>query len=471
MPSTSAIEAGRAFLRLMVEDKEFKRGVDHALRRVNQFGKSIRNIGLGLGAAGTAITAPFVASLKVFSDVGSKLYDVSQRTGISVQHLSELKYAAEQSGSSLDALARAARNMQQKGFDPRRFDEIMSQLAAIEDPVMRAQKAMEIFGSRSGAELIPLLENLPALRKEARDLGLTMNDTTAAAADRLGDALGKLKSALLGISNAIAEQVAPHVTAFMEGLTSTVPAVLVFIQNNEKLIKVVFAVGAGLTVAAGAITAFSAVVLTGAALVATIGAKAAIAAVAVGTLSGAFTAGLAAIVDYKKALGQLNDTLRVYINYQKLLGLLRNLSERAPAVPDAPKPSTSDIDTLRPTLGTVTTGGNVNAGLFQLVDIARHFLALGNEARIQEHRKHTLNSAFGDPSVIKQRQKIADDFFGNQGTFSGKFASQILGQPANGVTNLLQKQIQQNDKANRLLESIDRLLPKAIGRGISIGVA
>ena len=142
MPSTSSIEAGRAFLRLYTEDSEFKRRMDTALRRVQNFGRSLASVGARIGAVGAAMTAPFAASLKVFADTGSQLHDLSKRTGISVRSLSELRFAAEQSGTSLEAIGTAARNMQRNGLDPRTFDQVAARIAAIQDPVQRGTKSV-----------------------------------------------------------------------------------------------------------------------------------------------------------------------------------------------------------------------------------------------------------------------------------------------------------------------------------------
>lgn len=62
---------------------------------------------------GGAVAAPLLGALKTFSDYGGMLDDISKRTGISVEALSELGYAARRSGTNLEAIEKSARKMQQ----------------------------------------------------------------------------------------------------------------------------------------------------------------------------------------------------------------------------------------------------------------------------------------------------------------------------------------------------------------------
>ena len=67
-------------------------------------GKAIAG-GLAAGAVGLAVIT------KAAIDAADKLQDVSNRIGVSVTSLSELKFAAEQSGASFDTLNRGLQNI------------------------------------------------------------------------------------------------------------------------------------------------------------------------------------------------------------------------------------------------------------------------------------------------------------------------------------------------------------------------
>src|SRR5690606_31695519 len=68
--------------------------------------------GGGMARAAAVALAPLAASAKVYADMGSRLVDMSQRTGVSVEALSELGFTADQSGSDLATLEAGLRKMQ-----------------------------------------------------------------------------------------------------------------------------------------------------------------------------------------------------------------------------------------------------------------------------------------------------------------------------------------------------------------------
>lgn len=67
MPSR-AIEAGRAFMRLTVEDNEFKKRLAGAQQRLRSFGAGVQQIGASFAGFGAALGAPLVAAIKAASD-------------------------------------------------------------------------------------------------------------------------------------------------------------------------------------------------------------------------------------------------------------------------------------------------------------------------------------------------------------------------------------------------------------------
>src|SRR3954469_17732170 len=65
---------------------------------VTGLGYTLGGIGLALGGLGAAIIGPIGLALHSFAEGGSELLRMSERTGIAVAALGELKYAATQSG-------------------------------------------------------------------------------------------------------------------------------------------------------------------------------------------------------------------------------------------------------------------------------------------------------------------------------------------------------------------------------------
>ena len=231
----AGIEAGKAFVKFLLDDKELK-------TKLLGVGKRLRNFGaIGMRATGPILTA-FGAFAILAANVGSQLHDMSKRTGLSVESLSELKYVAEQSGTSLEAVERAARELQKKGIDPKKFDEIANSIAAIEDPTQRAQAAMKEFGKRSGTALIPMLENLAEGRQRARDLGLVMSTQNAQSLDNLGDALKDVKDQLIALAVNIGVAIAGPLTDFLIWSSYVLSSVIAFIQNHQMMVQVIGAV-------------------------------------------------------------------------------------------------------------------------------------------------------------------------------------------------------------------------------------
>ena len=183
MTSTQGIRAGRAFVEIFADDSKLVRGLKAAQAKLKNFGASVRAMGTKLMAAGAAVAAPLAGMSKTFSDMGDHIAKMAARTGISVESLSELAYAADLSGTSLEGLETGVRKMQKTlvnaaagsssaqdalkmlgltikdldGMSPeQQFKKIADRISQIEDPTVRAAAAMEVFG-RSGTELLPMM--------------------------------------------------------------------------------------------------------------------------------------------------------------------------------------------------------------------------------------------------------------------------------------------------------------------------
>ena len=117
MATAQGIRAGKAFVELFADDNQLVRGLRRAEKKVKAFGDSVRSLGLKTAGIGSAILAPMGAAAKSFADMGSRLWDMSKRTGVSVEALSALGYAAEQSGAGVEAFENGIRRMQRTIYD------------------------------------------------------------------------------------------------------------------------------------------------------------------------------------------------------------------------------------------------------------------------------------------------------------------------------------------------------------------
>src|SRR5688572_16574240 len=111
MAGANSIRAGRAFVELSVKDS-LAGGLNKAAAQLKVFGASVGAIGKKMTTLGLSIAAPLALATKLFTNVGGDLLDLSQRTGMSVEALGELGFAAEQSGSNIEELEAGIRGMQ-----------------------------------------------------------------------------------------------------------------------------------------------------------------------------------------------------------------------------------------------------------------------------------------------------------------------------------------------------------------------
>lgn len=183
---------------------------------------SLQGVMAGLGA--TLSVAAFSAAIKQAIDYADHLNDLAKQTGIAVETLGGLGYAAAQTGTSLEAIAKGSAKLATLMADAaaggekanRVFDamgvsvknadgslkaideslfEIADRFEGYQDGAEKAALANQIFGERMGAQLIPLLDEggtkLRELAEEYQKYGGITADT-AARADSFNDTLAKL---------------------------------------------------------------------------------------------------------------------------------------------------------------------------------------------------------------------------------------------------------------------------------------
>lgn len=196
--SAKEIRAGKAFVEVTIRDK-LAQGLRSAWAKLKAFGAMVKATfsmvaGTFTSIAGgiAAVIGPMVALAKRFADVGSELHDMSGRTGVAVETLSAMRFAAEQTGATLADVEAGLRKMAKAGLSVKDFDKVAASINAIEDPSKRAAEAMKIFG-KSGTKLLPMLAEWNALRAQAQGLGLIISTEDAKKADDLGDKFQILK--------------------------------------------------------------------------------------------------------------------------------------------------------------------------------------------------------------------------------------------------------------------------------------
>jgi len=199
------VRAGGAFVELLLKDNKFSSGLSAAKDKLATFAKGAALAGAAVAAAAAAGIATGIGE---FVSMGSELDKLSKQTHKSVEDLSELQHAAEDSKVPFENVTKALVMMQKKGLDPNDFDKIAKGIASIKDPVQQTQAAIAVWG-KSGATLLPMIGNLQQLREHAREMGFTMSGPAAASAARLRVMLNDLWETVKFGAIAIGQAAAP----------------------------------------------------------------------------------------------------------------------------------------------------------------------------------------------------------------------------------------------------------------------
>jgi len=193
----------------------------------------------------TALGAALTASVFKAAAVGDQFQTLSERTGVSTEALSQLKFAVEQSGSSLEALTPAFRTLSRNvgsavrgnkaaissfkdlgiGVDDlgKPLDELFGLVAdgvkATENATLGAARAGRVIGG-AATSLLPLLRGgssaIDELRQRADRLGLTISSDFARRADEFNDNMAAIRTALQGAVVQIGSQLLPTFANFAQ---------------------------------------------------------------------------------------------------------------------------------------------------------------------------------------------------------------------------------------------------------------
>lgn len=202
-------------------------------------------------AAGAGIAFTKMASKSL--ELGDELLKLSHKTGVSVEALSGLKYAADLSDVSMGTLQNAFKGLNtavaeaEKGsgraaeafealninFDSlktlspdKQLYVIAEQLAGVDSAATRTELAMALFG-RAGIEMLPMLSDgakgLQALADEAQATGNIMTTEAAIGADAFGDALQRAGGVINGAFQSALVELSPYLLKAVEMFEQYLP--------------------------------------------------------------------------------------------------------------------------------------------------------------------------------------------------------------------------------------------------------
>lgn len=249
-----ALSLGDFFVKIGADITSFKAEMakvgDTLKKTESDVDKFSQNMARSMGAMGVAVLGFGGLASISFASFGDALNEMSKRTGIAVETLSKLNYAAQLNGTSLEGLESGVKRLQRAitdatqgvatyqesfrllgvdyrdlaGMSPEdQFMTVIRSLAGVSDATQRAALAQELLG-RSGTQLIPIIadgaEGLDSMMRTAEELGLVMDKETAEKADNLADSLDTVKLTTQGLIREFGEGLAPLLTS-IAGATSS----------------------------------------------------------------------------------------------------------------------------------------------------------------------------------------------------------------------------------------------------------
>lgn len=159
-----------------------------------------------------------VTAVRGTTEFANNLQRMSSQSKLGTTALQELSYAGKLVNVSIDTISGSLGQMQSRlaeGGDasaigaikklglnidevrtkgPEAFFDIARAIDALPDSFERARRAREVFG-RGGVDLLPVIENLDAMRQKAHDVGAVMSDETVKSLGDLNNALDTLSVA------------------------------------------------------------------------------------------------------------------------------------------------------------------------------------------------------------------------------------------------------------------------------------
>ncbi|CAN1551667.1 Bacteriophage tail tape measure, C-terminal [Burkholderiaceae bacterium] len=204
--------------------------------------------GLIAGASIAALGVGITALVMPVARVGDEFFKLSQKTGVSVEALTALDYAAKLSDVTTEGLTKALQKLSIAMFDTQvNGDEgsaalkalgvsatdahgqirpteavlldLVEKFADMPDGADKAALAVKLFG-KEGLAIIPFLnqgrEGITALMEEARRLGLVMSEDVARASEVFNDNLTRLSAIFEGVQRQIGAAVIPILADFTE---------------------------------------------------------------------------------------------------------------------------------------------------------------------------------------------------------------------------------------------------------------
>ncbi len=260
---------------LTTKTEPFKRGMTTAQKRLVKFRNTIRSGVKSVLKFGAVMSAVALGAAVLLARAGLKNVDVTSkladRLGIATEQLERFRFAAAQGGVEASALDKSLERMVrslgeasqglttpirgletmglrledlQKLSPDEQFLTIADAISQIEDPLEKATASYQIFG-RQGQVLINTLnggrKGIEELGGQADIAGATFDRLSGKIVETANDSIGRLMLFVKGLSNQLAIQLAPFITAVTDRLSAFIEKsggmAAIVVPAFEKVVK------------------------------------------------------------------------------------------------------------------------------------------------------------------------------------------------------------------------------------------
>lgn len=264
----------KRFLELILTAKNnMAAGLQSAQRDLKRFkdgAEDLAKVGSKLQLLGTVGVGALAGIAVASINAADRLRDLSIATGLSVEDLGRLQYAAQQSGTSTESLAVGVRFLTKNLADARKdgaspaalaFNQlgvaisgvdgkarplkdvlldVAQRFTTLEDQTQAVDYALTLFG-RSGTELIQFLKNgregLQQLGDEAERAGVVLGSDAVEAAATFNDQLDATKAKLGAVGNQVASALLPALVPLVQQLGDLATGMANWAKANPQVIE------------------------------------------------------------------------------------------------------------------------------------------------------------------------------------------------------------------------------------------
>ena len=214
-------------------------------------------IGTAIAGATTAVVGGLTAMVNSTASVADTFDKASYRTGLNVEELQRLKYAADQSGLSLDTIEKSAKKMNERlaevseGNDKSAkmfqnlgvsikdsngqmkdtttiYNDVLLKLAEMGDTAEATAIGTDLFG-KAFTDMKPLLasgaDGIEELKNRADELGIVMGEDAVAAGVVFGDTMADIKASFGGIVNNLSATLIPIIQVVLDLIIANLPMI------------------------------------------------------------------------------------------------------------------------------------------------------------------------------------------------------------------------------------------------------